>query len=304
MSGLAGSLRARWGPAVLALVALSSAGYAWVVGRSAIVPAAIVPAEMGSASIGSAAMVSVAMEPQRFRFPAPPEVEYHSFDYDGRFTFARIKFRPTFWGFGDYHWGLDLKWNHDYPQAELNFMKILDELTGVVPQPDGGNILEISDPRLFQHPWAYLCEPGFWNPSEEDLAILREYLAKGGFLVIDDFFDQPGRTAQWSNFELQIKRLYPAVQLFKLDVDQPIFRSFFELDDLEFPDARMPWFTPHIYGIFEDNDPSKRLLSIINYNLDIGDYWEWSDTEGVYPLHLTEKGFKLGVNYVIYGMTH
>ncbi len=238
-------------------------------------------------------------------FPAPPDVEYPSYEYDGSFTFARIKFRPSWWGFGDYTWGLDLKWNHDYPQAEQNFGKIIGDLTGVVPRLGGGNILELTDPRLFEHPWAYLCEPGFWDPTEEELEKLREYLAKGGFLMIDDFFDQLGRTPrQWNNFERQIHRLYPDVHLFPMDVDQPIFQVFFELADLDFDDPRGPYFKSAIYGIFEDNDPTKRLRVIIDYNLDIGDYWEWSDQEGVYPLHLTEKGFKVGVNYLLYGMTH
>ena len=246
----------------------------------------------------------VLAEPGRPRFPEPPQVEYPTFEDEGRFTFARIRFRPTQWRLGPYSWGLDLKWNHDYPQAEQNFMRILTELTGVVPTEEGGNIVALDDPRLFEHPWAYLCEPGFWDPTEEELDNLRQFLAKGGFLVIDDFFDQGGRAFQWNNFQRQVQRLFPNVHLYPLDIDQPIFRIFFELEDLDFTDPEMPWFVPRIYGIFEDNDPTKRLLVVINYNLDIGDYWEWSDQEGVYPVHLTQKGFKLGVNYLLYGMTH
>ena len=204
-------------------------------------------------------------------------------------------------GFGDYSWGFDLKWNHDYPQAEQNFTKIVEELTGVDPQLGNGNILEIDDPRLFDHPWAYMCEPGFWNPTDEQVEILREYILKGGFLVIDDFFDGGGRQRQWSNFEYQIKRVFPGVILYPLTVEHPVFRSFFELEDLDFFDPRLPFYSPKIYGIFEDNDPKKRLMVAVNYNMDVGDFWEWSD-RGFYPEHLTEKGFKLGLNYLIFGL--
>lgn len=252
------------------------------------------------------AALTVAAEQPRF-FPEPPQVEYPEWDYDGRFTFARIKFTPTFWDFSPaYTWGLDLKWNHDYPEAEINFMKILDDLTDLGPRLDGGNILEISDPRLFEHPWAYLCEPGFWNPTDEEVATLRSYVLKGGFLVIDDFFldfrsRQPRH--QWDNFERQIERLFPGVILYKLEADHPALRVFFELEDVDFTDTDPQFvnFDPVIYGVFEDNDPQKRLMVVVNWNLDIGDYWEWSDTS-LYPLHLTEKGFKLGVNYLMYGL--
>jgi hypothetical protein len=183
-------------------------------------------------------------------------------------------------------------------------MKILDDLTGLGPRTGGGNILEISDPRLFEHPWAYLCEPGFWSPSDEEVAILREYVLKGGFLVIDDFFDQPGRSTQWDNFEHQIQRVFPEVILYKLDETHPAMRVFWEMEDVDFTDTsdpRLAWFSPVIYGVFEDNDPQKRLMVAINYNMDVGEYWEWSDT-ALYPIHLTEKGFKLGVNYLMYGL--
>ncbi len=231
----------------------------------------------------------------------PPEVEYPTFDYDGSFTFARLKFDPMDWGAGPFTWGLDLKWNHDYPQAELNFSRILKELTGIEPHLEGGNVLEISDPRLFEHPWAYVCEVGFWDPSEEDVEILRSYLLKGGFLIIDDFIDQWGRR-QWFNFERQIRRVLPDHTLIPLTLDHPVFHTFFKMESLDLNDPQMPALDSGIFGIFEDNDPEKRLMVIANYNMDVGDYWEWSDQE-FYPVDLTQRGFKLGVNYVIYGLT-
>jgi len=234
----------------------------------------------------------------------PPQVEFPVYPYDHRFTFARIKFEPMEWGFSNRHvWGLDLKWNHDYPEAEKNFGKVLTEITNIDANLEGGNIIEASDPRLLDYPWAYLCEPGFWNPTEEELVALRQYLLRGGFLVIDDFFDQPGVRRQWANFERQMERLFPGAILFPLQEDQPVFRVFFELEDLDFRDRELPQFSPAIYGLFEDNDPSKRLMIAANYNMDIGEYWEWSD-RGLFPVNMTERGFQLGINYLMYSFTH
>ncbi len=256
-----------------------------------------------SASVLSAAALTAVLAADGDRFGSP-EVDFPVYPYDARFTFARIKFEPTEWGFNRaYTWGLDLKWNHDYPQAEQNFGKVLQDITKISVNLEGGNLIELDDPRLFDYPWAYLCEPGYWNPTEVQLAALRSYLLKGGFLVIDDFFDQPGFTPQWDNFDHQIKRLFPGSTLYPLRLDQPAFRVFFELQDLDFSDPSLPWFSPGMYGIFENNDPSQRMMVAINYNMDIGDYWEWSD-QGLYPVNMTEKGFRLGINYLMYGLTH
>lgn len=234
-----------------------------------------------------------------------PKVETPSFPYSGGFTFARIKFEPTRWGSGPFMWGLDLKWNHDYPDAERNFTRIVDEMTHIDVFTGGGNVIELTDPRLFEHPWAYLCEAGFWNPTEEELANLRSYLFKGGFLVVDDIFDRPGYPIYWENTERQMGRLLPGYELVPMTIDHPVFRAFFPLEDLDF-DLNLPGIFPvrgKIYGVFEDNDPNRRLMVAINYNMDIGDFWEWSEY-AIYPVDVTQKGFKLGVNYLIYGMTH
>jgi hypothetical protein len=172
----------------------------------------------------------------------------------------------------------------------------------VVPNRKGSTVLRLDDPELFRHPWAYVCEVGFWNPTEEEAKALREYLLKGGFLVVDDFIDVRGRE-QWRNFEHQMARVLPEAQLVELGLDHPVFQSFFRIEDLDFNDPRLVYLEGAVYGIFEDNDPQKRLMVIANYNMDIGDFWEWSD-QGFYPIDLTQKGFRLGVNYVIYGMTH
>jgi hypothetical protein len=235
--------------------------------------------------------------------PKQPEVPYPVYPYDGEFTLARIKFEPMAWGPSRaFTWGLDLKWNHDYPQAEQNFSKILSEVTKVRANAEGGNIVEITDPTLFDHPWAYICEVGFWDPTDEEIEILRQYLFKGGFLMIDDFIDVRG-DFQWRNFAFQMRRLLPEHRLVKMQLSDGVFHTFFPMESLDLNDPRLERLDQAIYGVYEDNDPNKRLMMVVNYNMDVGDFWEWSD-QAFYPVDLTQRGFKLGVNYVIYGLTH
>lgn len=215
--------------------------------------------------------------------------------YDGRFTFARIRYTPL--GEMEGFRSRDLKWDHDYPRAERNFMRILSEVTMLRPYMEGGNVFAADDPALMQFPIAYLCEPGFWTMTPAERDGLRAYLQKGGFLIIDDFVG-----SHWYNFEAQVRQLLPDARLVRLDASHAVFDSFFHIESLAFthPNFGQP---SEFYGVFEDNDPAKRLMMIVNYNNDIGDYWEWSDV-GFLPIDLTNEAYKLGVNYVVYAMTH
>jgi hypothetical protein len=227
-----------------------------------------------------------------------PEVQYENTPYNGRFTFVRIRFDPTRWGPGNYAWGLDLKWNHDYPRAESHFTKILDELTSLDVNHPRGNILDLDDPELFHYPLAYLCEVGFWRPTDAEARNLREYLLKGGFLIVDDFAGP-----QWTNFEQAMRRVLPGARLVTLDPSHAVFDSFFRVDVRTFHHPYFRGFPATVLGIFEDNDPRKRLMVVVNYNQDLSEYWEWSDTNWV-PIDLSNEAYKFGVDYVIYGMTH
>ena len=228
----------------------------------------------------------------------PAGVSFENTAYNGRFTFVRIRYEPSRWGPGNYAWGLDLKWNHDYPRAETHFMKILKETTTLDPNMAGGNILALDDPELFNYPVAYLCEPGFWIPSDAESAGLRTYLHKGGFLIVDDFAGP-----QWDNFEAQMRRVLPASRLVELEATHPVFDSFFRVDPSGFHHPYFRGAPSRFLGVFEDNDPGKRLMVVVNYNQDLSEYWEWSDT-GFIPIELSNEAYKLGVDYVIYGMTH
>jgi hypothetical protein len=227
--------------------------------------------------------------------------------YDGRFVFARLRYNqgvsPDELGggrfFGRRGRGQGPPWSHDYPRAERNFMKILSEITTVDPYtgPLGGAIVDIGSPDLFKYPVSYMAEAGFWTQTDEEAKNLRAYLLKGGFMIFDDF-----RGNDWANFEAQMKRVLPDVRMVELELAHPIFHSFFDILTLEFRqyyDRDVPYFI----GGFLDNDPNKRLLFIANYNNDVGEYWEWSDT-GWTPIDLSNEAYKLGVNYIVYGLTH
>jgi hypothetical protein len=209
--------------------------------------------------------------------------------YDGRFTFVRMKFTPLGWDFG---------WDHDYPTAENNFMKILDELTTVAPNVDGSNILGFDDPELFKYPFAYVSEPGQWTLSPEEIVGMRAYVEKGGFLIFDDF----AGPRDWFVFSSRWQEVFPDLQIVKLDSTHAVFDSFYHIQTLNFVDPQAG--TPsEFWGAFEKNDPSKRLVMVANFNNDIGDYMEFSD-QGVWPISITNEAYKLSVNYAVYAMTH
>ena len=230
---------------------------------------------------------------QRFggrRFEPAPEAS--KLPYDGRFTFARIRFPMSPYAGGD------VKWAHDYPRAERHFMEILKELTSLRPTMGGGTVVDLADPDLFRFPIAYLCEPGYWEPTEEDVVALREYLKKGGFLIVDDF-----PTRQWPVFERILNEVLPNARPMPLDPAHPIFDSFYHIDEQDLQLGGYMAGQGQFLGVFEDDDPTKRLLMIINYNQDVGEFWEYSD-EGMFPVDLSNAAYKLGVNYVVYAMTH
>jgi hypothetical protein len=214
--------------------------------------------------------------------------------YDGRFTFVRVRYEPFSGG------RRDLKWDHDYPRAETHFMKILRELTTVRPRLEGGNIYAFDDPEIFKYPISYVSEPGFWTLTESEIKSLRAYIAKGGFLIFDDFRGP----WEFQNFAARIADVLPNATIVPLDASHPIFDSFFHIEQ-ETLHMQHPYepVTSEFYGIHEDNDPAKRLIAIINFNNDIGDYWEFSD-EGFLPIELSNEAYKLGVNYVVYALTH
>lgn len=229
------------------------------------------------------------------------EPEVHNLPYDGRFTFARIKFQNPPEGY--YYGGLPA-WAHGYPTAELNLLRIMNEVTLLRPHLDGSNVVALDDPALFQYPVAYMTEAGFWMMTDKEAAALRAYLLKGGFLIFDDFRDDWFRGGGgWQNFEANMRRVIPNAQFVDLKPDHPIFHAFFDIPSLDIIPQYYDQGAPVLRGLFEDNDPSKRMMAMINFNTDVSNFWQFS-AEGFVPVDLSNEAYKLGVNYVMYGLTH
>jgi hypothetical protein len=250
--------------------------------------ALIVVALGGAASSSSRAVSSEPVAQQDLTAP-----------YDSRYQFVRLRYDPRRrGGFGGFGRGREPMWAHDYPRAERNFLRIIDETTFVGPSLSGMSVLAADDPRLFQHPVAYIVEVGAWDPTEAEAAALGAYLRKGGFLIVDDF---RGRFAL-DNLAHQVDRMLPGSRLMPLRDDHRIFDSFFRI----VPEQVIPPYgnePPVWLAVYEDNDPSGRIQIVVNYNNDLSEYWEFSD-RGYYPIDLSNEAYKLGVNYIVYAHVH
>ena len=219
-------------------------------------------------------------------------------DESDKFKFVRVKIQPMYPGasLGDH----GEMWSHDYPEAGLHFSKILSELSKLqVVLDEDEYIFSFADPNLMKYPFAYMCEVGYMQLSDEEITGMREYLLRGGFLLVDDF--RGPRDMQ--NFQYYLKQAFPEseYQMKPLDITHPIFNCFFSIKSL---DVRAPYgrVRPEFLGI---EDKHGRLMMIINYNNDVSDYWQWSgDPFQPLPVEDTQGAYKFGVNYAFYALTH
>jgi Domain of unknown function (DUF4159) len=231
------------------------------------------------------------------QFDPPGRPHRTDLTYDGRVTFVRLRWGADLGGFR--RGGFGAAWNHDLPRAERHLSLILQELTALDIHTEGSLILALDDPELFKYPIAFMWEPGFWNLTDREAESFRAYLLKGGFAVFEDF----DGAQQWAHFEAQMRRVIPDGRFAKLANAHHIFNSFFQVKDIDAIVHPMYGLRPSYYGLFEDNDPSKRLMAVANFDNDVPEYWEWSG-QGLYPFDASNEAYKLGVNYMIYGLTH
>jgi hypothetical protein len=234
-----------------------------------------------------------------------PGYPYHA--YDGRFIFVRLYFEQTLGsevsgngrgrGFGG-SCAREACWHHDYPKSDRALTAILAEITGLRSiVASEGNVLRVDDPNLSKFPIAYLCEPGHWSPNQKEVAALHAYLMKGGFIIFDDFGPQ-----DWANFTAQMEKVLPGLKPLPLDGSEPVFHTFFDIgpEGLNMQSYRG---VPQFFGFFEDNDKTKRQIAIVDFNNDIGEFMEYSGT-GFYPVDESNEAFKIGVDFIIYAVTH
>lgn len=222
--------------------------------------------------------------------------------YDGRFTFFRVRFEPSNAFGGRFRGQVDKKWDHDTPRAERHLMKILEEITTLRPQMGCGAIFAFGEPESFKYPIAYVSEPGFWTMDQSEVEGIRAFVAKGGFVIFDDFYAE-----HWYNFEERWRQAFPDLELKPLPRTHALFDTFYDIRNTQIfsqgggrgsRGAYAEW-----YAAFEDNDPEKRLVAIANYNADLGELMEFSD-EAYTPIDLSNEAYKIMINYLIYAMTH
>ncbi|MFN7982924.1 MAG: DUF4159 domain-containing protein [Vicinamibacterales bacterium] len=247
------------------------------------------------------ALASAAAAQRRFFYGWDETVK--NVPYDGRYTFARVRYTPAPGG----TWaGGRPSWVHGYPLAEQNLMRIMKEVSLLDAHIDDMNVVTLEDPEMFKYPILYIIEVGWWTLSDTGMKNLRAYLQKGGFLIVDDFKVAGWRGLPgggWQPFEDNVRRVLPGAVFFDMSPSDPIFHCFFEITTLDnFPQAYTSG-RAVFRGVYEDNDPKKRLLMIVNYNTDVSQYWEWSG-RGLRPFDDTNEAYKLAVNYLIYGLSH
>jgi hypothetical protein len=226
--------------------------------------------------------------------------------YDGRFTFARLMYNGAA---GNCYYRGEPSWAHGYGYtqngtAESNVLKITSEISLFRPHLDATNVIAIDDPALFKYPVAFLVEAGYLTLNEKEVVALRKYLLKGGFLIIDDSREdfQRGRSG-WANLEAMFALVLPGLHPVDMQTSHAIFHSFFDIPSFDIVRQFYDRGPPIFRGIFKDNDPKQRLMVMINFNTDVSNYWEYSAL-GFQPIGDSNEAYKLGVNYLIYALTH
>lgn len=229
--------------------------------------------------------------------PSPDEAE---------FRFARMIYRSNPWFSSGWGWGARPDWMTDAPEAETHFLMGIRRLTRI-DAASQGTVVSLTDDELFDYPFLYAVEVGRWLLSDEEAARLREYLMRGGFLMVDDFHG----TLQWEGFMESMRRVFPDRPVVDIPDSDEVFHVLYDLVERpQIPNVYLAmtggptWerdgYTPHWRGIYDDEG---RLAVIINFNMDLGDAWEHADTPQ-YPQPLTALAYRFGINYLLYSMTH
>lgn len=226
--------------------------------------------------------------------PEPPPSEFE-------YVFTRLAYNSPNYSFNrNRH-----SWNVDWPKADRQFLQGLLRYTRIQSRRQE-QVLRPLDAELFAYPFLYAVEVGYLQLSDAEAARLREYLLRGGFLIVDDFHG----TAEWANFEREMAKVFPDRKIRDVPLTDPIFHCFFDIEEL-FQVPGLQWlysgrpyekdgYTAHFRGIYDDTG---RIMVMINFNSDLGDAWEWADLPQ-YPERMTSQAYRLGVNYIVYSLTH
>jgi len=218
---------------------------------------------------------------------------------DGReFHFVRL-------AYADAGYGRRQAWLTDWPEAEQHLIGGLQRLSRIDVSEEN-RYMAIRDPSLYDNPLLYAVEVGYWSLDDQEAARLRDYLLRGGTLVVDDFHG----TAEWASFMQSMSKVFPDRTVVEIPETDPLFHIVHDLNDrVQIPSIGVLYrgvtyerdgYDPHWRGIYDDEG---RLMVIINFNMDLGDAWEHADTPE-YALQYTNLAYKYAVNYIVYSMTH
>jgi hypothetical protein len=218
---------------------------------------------------------------------------------DGReFHFVRL-------AYADAGYGRRQAWLTDWPEAEQHLIGGLERLSRIDVSEES-RYMSIRDPTLYDNPLLYAVEVGYWSLDDQEAARLRDYLLRGGTLVVDDFHG----TAEWASFMQSMSKVFPDRTVVEIPENDPLFHIVHDLNDrVQIPSIGVLYrgvtyerdgYDPHWRGIYDDEG---RLMVIINFNMDLGDAWEHADTPE-YALQYTNLAYKYAVNYITYAMTH
>ena len=244
-----------------------------------------------------------------------PGVEYENFplppDYQEKteWMFARLMYPavPTYGFRGNPDWKNGAaNWTIDYPRSDRHLSEAVRRLTRLhvrsVEQP-----VDLDDTEdVFNYPWLYAVELGYWNLNPAQIQKFRDYLLRGGFFMCDDFHG----TREWAGFTRIMSQVFPDRPIVDIPNADPIFHVLYDLTDrYQVPGAQY-LYSRRVYeydgtearwrGIYDDHG---RLMVAICHNMDLGDSWEWAD-EPRYPEKFSSLGIKIATNYIMYALTH
>jgi hypothetical protein len=221
------------------------------------------------------------------------------------FAFARLQY-PNYGGVGDRIWNMRGNWTIDYPTADRHFVRGVRRLTRVHTR-SMEQLVNLETDEVFNWPWMYAVEPGHWELNDAQAKRLRDYLLRGGFLMTDDFHG----TMEWEIFMQSMRKVFPDRPVVDIENSDHIFHVLYDLTDrirvpgvVTFGTGR-DWeppdgIEPKWRGIYDDKG---RIMVAICHNMDLGDAWEYADNPN-YPEKYASMAYKIGINYLIYAMTH
>ena len=240
-------------------------------------------------------------------FPLPPD-----WNQKTEWTRARLKYPSVYAG---NRFTRDLNWTIDYPRSDRHLLEGVRRLTRIETRSVEQVVELDGTDDVYNWPMMYAVEVGHWLLPDDQVAQLREYLLRGGFLMVDDFHgDEPYHNviSEWQVFVHTMSRIFPDRPIIDLENSNPIFHTIYDLDE-RFQVPGWQWYysrrtyesgetgkTAHWRGILDDKG---RVMVAICHNMDLGDAWEWSD-DGRYPEKWAGLAYKIAMNYFVYDLTH